>query len=86
MDEKLKSGVEIKLNALPIGGYVKLQGEYDAANKPGDYGRAGYLGKTKILFAGVVVNFLTAWLILSILGITGMPVALLINFGLRMTS
>lgn len=74
--KKLKSGVEIKLNALPIGGYVKLQGEYDAANKPGDYGRAGYLGKTKILFAGVVVNFLTAWLILSILGITGMPVAL----------
>lgn len=74
--KKLKSGIDFKLNALPIGGYVKLQGEYDAANKPGDYGRAGYLGKTKILFAGVAVNFLMAWLILSILGVVGLPVAI----------
>lgn len=73
--KKLKSGIWFKLNALPIGGYVKLQGEYDSANRLGDYGRASYLAKTKILFAGVSMNFLIAWLIFSILAVTGMPVA-----------
>ena len=74
--KKLKSGIDFKINALPIGGYVKLQGEYDAANKPGDYGRASYANKTKILIAGVAVNFALAWLILSVLGVVGMPVVL----------
>ncbi len=71
--KKLKSGTEFRLNALPIGGYVKLQGEYDSARGKGDYGNAGYKAKSKILFAGVTLNFLLAWVIFAILGVFGMP-------------
>lgn len=71
--KKLKSGVKFLINALPIGGYVKLQGEYDSANQKGDYGNAGYWGKTKILLAGVVTNLLIAVLLLTFLAPFGIP-------------
>jgi len=71
--KKLKNGVLFTLNWLPLGGFVKLQGESDDANKKGDYGNATFWQKTKILFAGVVVNWLIAVLLLTILAVTGMP-------------
>ena len=71
--KKLKNGVLFTLNWLPLGGFVKLQGEHDAASKKGDYGAATFWQKTKILFAGVVVNWLIAVALLTILAITGLP-------------
>ncbi|MFZ1301728.1 MAG: M50 family metallopeptidase [Candidatus Microsaccharimonas sp.] len=71
--KKLKNGVLFTLNWLPLGGFVKLQGEHDAANKKGDYGAATFWQKTKILYAGVVVNWLIAVVLLSILAVTGLP-------------
>ncbi len=71
--KKLKNGVLLTLNWLPLGGYVKLQGEHDAADKKGDYGTATFWQKTKILFAGVFANWLTAGLLLSGLALTGLP-------------
>jgi regulator of sigma E protease len=71
--KKLKSGTVFTLNWLPLGGFVKLQGENDAANKKGDYGAATYFKKTKILFAGVFANWLIAALLLTILAIIGLP-------------
>ncbi|MDB5167437.1 MAG: rane protein of unknown function [Candidatus Saccharibacteria bacterium] len=70
---KLKNGVLFSLNWLPLGGFVKLQGEHDAANHKGDYGAATFWQKTKILLAGVVINWLTAVVLLTILAITGLP-------------
>ena len=70
---KLKNGVVFSLNWLPLGGFVKLQGEHDAANKKGDYGAATYWQKTKILFAGVVVNWLVAVILLTLLSLVGLP-------------
>src|SRR5476651_1467088 len=55
---KLKSGVLLSLNWLPLGGFVKLQGEYDSANRKGDYGAASFGQKTRILLAGVLINWL----------------------------
>lgn len=75
--KKLKNGVLFTLNWLPIGGYVKLQGEHDSADKKGDYGAATFWQKTKILFAGVAVNWLLAVVLLTILAFTGMPKVLL---------
>src|SRR4051812_13198899 len=57
---KLKNGTVFTLNWLPLGGFVKLQGEYDAADKKGDYGAASYFQKTQILLAGVAVNWIVA--------------------------
>jgi regulator of sigma E protease len=71
--KKLKNGVLLTLNWLPLGGFVKLQGEHDAADKKGDYGNATFWQKTKILFAGVLVNWLIAVVLLSILALTGLP-------------
>jgi len=70
---KLGNGVLFTLNWLPLGGFVKLQGEHDAADKPGDYGAASFWAKTKILFAGVVMNWVIAIILLTILAWTGLP-------------
>ena len=71
--KKLKNKVEFSVNWLPLGGFVKLQGEYDSAKKKGDYGAAGFWVKTKILLAGVFINWVTAAVLLTILAITGLP-------------
>lgn len=71
--KKLKNGILFTINWLPLGGFVKLQGENDAATKKGDYGASSFWTKTKILFAGVVVNWLAAALILTVLAVTGLP-------------
>lgn len=69
----LGKNVEFTLNWLPLGGFVKLKGEYDSADKKGDYGAASYWVKTKILLAGVVANWATAIVLITILAITGLP-------------
>lgn len=71
--KKLKNGILFTLNWLPLGGFVKLQGEHDAAAKKGDYGAATFWQKTKILFAGVAINWLTAVVLLSIVALFGLP-------------
>jgi regulator of sigma E protease len=70
---KLKNGVLFTINWLPLGGYVKLQGEHDAASKKGDYGAANLWSKTKILLAGVFINWATAAVLFTGLALTGLP-------------
>lgn len=71
--KKLKNGILLSLNWLPLGGFVKLKGEHDAANGPGTYGGANLWVKTKILLAGVAINWLTAVVIFTILALVGLP-------------
>ena len=71
--KKLKNGILFTLNWLPLGGFVKLQGENDSASNKGDYGAATFWQKTKILLAGVVVNWVTAVILLTILTFFGLP-------------
>ena len=72
--KKLKNGVLFTLNWLPLGGFVKLQGEHDAASGKGDYGAATFWQKTKILLAGVAVNWILAVVLLMALAWTsGIP-------------
>lgn len=69
----LKSGMMFSVNALPLGGFVKLKGEYDSDTEPGSYGAARLKNKVKILLAGVAMNLVTALGILTILSLVGMP-------------
>lgn len=69
----LKNNVLLSINWLPLGGFVKLKGENDAANEKGDYGAASLWVKTKILLAGVTMNWLFAALALTLLAVIGMP-------------
>jgi regulator of sigma E protease len=69
----LGKNVLYSINWLPLGGFVKLQGEHDSAAKKGDYGSVTFWQKTQILLAGVAMNWLTAAVLLSILAAVGMP-------------
>lgn len=61
------------INYLPIGGFCAMKGESDSDTTPHSFGTATLWGKTKILFAGVAMNWLAAFVILTILAWTGMP-------------
>lgn len=71
--KKLKNNVLLSVNWLPLGGFVKLQGEHDADTKKGDYGAATYWQKTKILLAGVAVNWVFAAFLFTVLALVGLP-------------
>lgn len=66
-------GLIISLNWLPIGGFCQMKGESDADTDKGSFGAASFLKKTKILFAGVAMNWLMAFVVLTILAWVGMP-------------
>lgn len=69
----LGDNVEFSINWLPLGGFVKFQGEHDAAAEKGDYGAMTFWQKTQVLLAGVVVNWLLAGVLISILAVVGLP-------------
>jgi regulator of sigma E protease len=69
----LGKNVHFSVNWLPLGGFVKLQGEHDADTKKGDYGAATFWQKTQILLAGVAMNWVAAALVFSVLATVGMP-------------
>ena len=68
-----RHGTEFTLNWLPLGGFVKLKGEHDADTEPGTYGAARLSAKAKVMLAGVGMNLLVAFGLLTILALTGMP-------------
>ncbi len=68
-----QEGLIFSLNWLPIGGFCQMDGESDADTRKGTFGAASFWAKTKILFAGVAMNWLVAIVIFTILAWTGMP-------------
>lgn len=68
-----QKGMVFSINWLPIGGFCQMDGESAADTRKGTFGAASFWVKTKILFAGVAMNWLTAIVILTILAWTGMP-------------
>lgn len=73
---KTKGGWVFSINALPLGGFVKLKGEHDSDTAPGSFGAAGLWAKVKIMGAGVFMNLVTAYFLLMVLAWLGMPVLL----------
>ncbi|MFO0970838.1 MAG: site-2 protease family protein [Candidatus Saccharimonadales bacterium] len=68
-----KNGTEYTLNWLPLGGFVKLKGEHDAATEKGSFGAASLPRKAWILAAGVLMNWVAAAVIFTIVALIGMP-------------
>lgn len=68
-----RNGTEYTLNWLPLGGFVKLKGENDADMTPGSFGNATTWVKAKIMLAGVVMNLVAAFVLLTILALWGTP-------------
>jgi regulator of sigma E protease len=70
---KMKGGWNFTINALPLGGFVKLKGEHDSDTAHGSFGAASLWAKTQIMAAGVVMNLVIALLLLTFLALIGMP-------------
>lgn len=70
---KKHKGTIYSLNWLPLGGFVKLKGEHDIDTEPGTFGAASTPAKIKIMMAGVVMNFITAFILFTLVALIGMP-------------
>ena len=69
-----RAGTLYTLNWLPIGGFVKLEGEDgDDANDPRSFARARLPIKMGILIAGVTMNLLLAFVIFTGIALWGEP-------------
>ncbi len=68
-----QKGMVFSINWLPIGGFCQMDGESAADDRKGTFGAASFWKKTKILFAGVAMNWLAAIVVLTVLAWTGMP-------------
>lgn len=71
--KKMKGGWDFTINALPLGGFVKLKGEHDSDTEPGSFGAASLWTKTKIMAAGVFMNLITALALFTLLALIGLP-------------
>lgn len=68
-----KNGTVYTLNWLPLGGFVKLKGENDSDHEPGSFGAASLKAKVKIMLAGVVMNLIGAFVLLTLAAAIGLP-------------
>ena len=71
--KRMKGGWNFTINALPLGGFVKLKGEHDADTTKGSFGAASLKTKSKIMAAGVIMNLVTAFVLFLLLALVGMP-------------
>lgn len=70
---RMKGGWDFTINLLPLGGFVKLKGEHDSDTEPHSFGAATLWTKTQIMAAGVIMNLITALVLLTFLALVGMP-------------
>ncbi|MBI2984533.1 MAG: site-2 protease family protein [Candidatus Kerfeldbacteria bacterium] len=63
------------INLIPFGGFVRLEGETDRqSSSPTSFAQASWAKKFVILAAGVLMNYVLAWLLLSIVLSVGVTV------------
>jgi regulator of sigma E protease len=68
-----KAGWIFSINAIPLGGFVKLKGEHDSDSEPGTFGAASLWVKSKIMAAGVFMNLVAALALFTVIALIGMP-------------
>jgi regulator of sigma E protease len=71
--KRMKGGWDFTINALPLGGFVKLKGEHDSDTEPGSFGAASLKTKSVIMAAGVAMNLAIAYVLFVVLAVVGMP-------------
>lgn len=69
-----KGETEYSFNALPFGGFVKIFGEHaEDADNPRSFAGKPRLVQAAVIAAGVAMNILFAWIILSLGYMAGLP-------------
>ena len=72
--QKKKGETEYTLRLLPIGGYVKMEGEDESSNDPRSFNSVSALARIGVVVAGALMNFLLAIVVLAIVSFgVGMP-------------
>ncbi len=64
--QRKKGETEYTLRILPIGGYVKMEGEDESSNNPRSFNNANVFSRIGVLAAGAIMNFILALVTLSI--------------------
>ncbi len=67
-------GTEYTINAIPIGGFVRMMGEEDP-NVPGGFATAKPIVRAPILLAGVTMNLILAFLVFALTALFTPPYA-----------
>ncbi|MCX6785539.1 MAG: site-2 protease family protein [Candidatus Komeilibacteria bacterium] len=74
---KKKGGTIYSLNWIPLGGFVKIKGENgEDRQDPDSFGHQGFWVKSLVLAAGVLMNVVLAFILLSFGFMFGLPQAL----------
>jgi regulator of sigma E protease len=68
-----RGGIDYSLNLLPIGGFVKIEGEDGSSDDPRAFSRAPAWKRIIVLAAGSFMNLLLALIIFAGLSIAGTP-------------
>lgn len=69
-----RKGTQYSLRLIPIGGYVRLEGEDEETDAPTGFTHQPPWKKFLILFAGAFMNFVLAWLVFFLLfSVVGKP-------------
>ncbi len=69
-----KNGTRYSLRLIPVGGYVRLEGEDEESDSPTGFVHQKPWKKFLILFAGAFMNFVFAWIIFFLLfSLLGQP-------------
>lgn len=73
-EKRLRGGTIYSLNWIPLGGFVRIKGEDGCARDDKDsFSAKSAWVRIKILAAGVMMNFVLAWALLSVGFIIGAP-------------
>jgi regulator of sigma E protease len=75
-EKRFRGGTIYSLNWIPLGGFVKIKGENGESKEDEDSfsGKSAWV-RTKVLAAGVIMNFVLAWFLISIVFMIGAPQA-----------
>jgi regulator of sigma E protease len=69
-----KGGTLYSLNLIPVGGFVKIKGENgEAADESDSFGHQPFRKKALVLSAGVLMNVILAFVLLSVGFMAGLP-------------
>ncbi|MEK7659713.1 MAG: M50 family metallopeptidase [Patescibacteria group bacterium] len=61
------------INALPLGGFVRVEGEDGPVISPRSFGAQTVWVRMAVVVAGVVMNMLLAWVLLTVVAALGQP-------------
>lgn len=62
-----RGDTEYSIRALPIGGYVKMEGEDEESDDPRGFSKKSPLARIAVVAAGAIMNFILAIIVLSII-------------------